>query len=41
VPEDHIVGKPLFIWLSVSPDSNPEVSTYRWNRLFKWVGDIK
>ena len=41
VPEDHIVGKPLFIWLSVSPDSNPEASTYRWNRLFKWVGDIK
>ena len=41
VPEDHIVGKPLFIWLSVSPDSNPEASTYRWNRLFKWVGGIK
>jgi signal peptidase I len=41
VPEDHIVGKPLFIWLSVSPDNNPEASTYRWNRLFKWVGNIK
>ncbi len=41
VPEDHVVGKPLFIWLSVSPDSNPEMPRYRWNRLFKWVGNIK
>ncbi len=41
VPEDHIVGKPLFIWLSISPDSNPEARTYRWDRLFKWVGNIK
>ena len=40
VPEDHIVGKPLFIWLSVSPDANPS-SRIRWNRLFKWVDDIK
>ncbi|MDO4994077.1 MAG: S26 family signal peptidase [Bacteroidales bacterium] len=41
VPEDHVVGKPLFIWLSVSPDTNPEMPTYRWNRLFKWVANIK
>ena len=41
VPEDHVVGKPLFIWLSVSPDTNPEAPTYRWNRLFKWVANIK
>lgn len=34
VPEDHIVGKPLFIWLSVSPDSNPAASTYRMGRVF-------
>ena len=40
VPEDHIVGKPLFVWLSVSPDANPK-SRIRWNRMFKWVGDIK
>lgn len=40
VPEDHIVGKPLFVWLSISPDSNPS-SRIRWNRLFKWVADIK
>ena len=40
VPEDHIVGKPLFIWMSISPDSNPKAPR-RWNRLFKWVGKIK
>ena len=40
VPEDHIVGKPLFIWLSISPDANPS-SRVRWNRMFKWVADIK
>ena len=40
VPEDHIVGKPLFIWLSISPDANPS-SRVRWNRIFKWVADIK
>ncbi len=41
VPEDHIVGKPLFVWLSISPDENPESTRIRWSRLFKWVGDIK
>jgi signal peptidase I len=41
VPEDHVVGKPLFIWLSISPDTNPEMPTYRWGRLFKWVGNIQ
>ena len=28
VPEDHIVGKPLFIWMSSGPDG------IRWNRIF-------
>lgn len=41
VPEDHIVGKPLVVWLSVSPDRNPESSGYRWSRLLKWVSGIK
>ena len=40
VPEDHIVGKPLFIWWSSDPDRHG-FSGIRWNRLFKWVGDIK
>jgi len=41
VPEDHVVGKPLFIWLSICPDTNPASSKIRWNRLFKWVDNIK
>lgn len=41
VPEDHIVGKPLLIWLSVSEDLNPKSSGIRWSRLFKYVGNIK
>jgi signal peptidase I len=40
VPEDHIVGKPLFIWWSSDPDHNG-FSGIRWNRLFKWVDNIK
>ena len=40
VPEDHIVGKPLFIWWSSDPDRKG-LSGIRWNRLFKWVEDIK
>jgi len=41
VPEDHIVGKPLFVWISVSPDQNPKTSHWRWGRIFKWVSGIK
>ena len=41
VPEDHIVGKPLFIWWSVCPDANPEADHIRWKRLFRWVDNIK
>ena len=42
VPEDHIVGKPLFIWLSLIYDRNGRWhGGVRWNRLFKWVDDIK
>jgi signal peptidase I len=40
VPEDHIVGKPLFIWWSSDPDRNG-LSGVRWNRLFRWVDNIK
>ena len=41
VPEDHVVGTPLFIWWSVCPDSNPKARHIRWNRIFNWVADIK
>ena len=40
VPEDHIVGKPIFVWWSTDPDRKG-LSGIRWNRLFKWVDDIK
>ena len=41
VPEDHIVGKPLFIFLSVASEEKTLgfIPKIRWNRMFKWVGD--
>ncbi len=41
VPEDHVVGKPLFVWLSLAPDYGLFDGKIRWSRLFKWVGDVK
>ena len=38
VPEDHIVGKPLVVWLSLDKDRSWFDGKIRWNRLFKWVG---
>jgi signal peptidase I len=40
VPEDHIVGKPIFIWWSSDPDRGG-ISGIRWSRLFRFVDDIK
>ena len=40
VPEDHIVGKPIFIWWSHNPDHSG-FSGIRWNRLFRFVDNIK
>lgn len=34
VPEDHVVGKPLFIWLSLDKDKGWFDGKIRWNRLF-------
>lgn len=36
VPEDHIVGKPIFIWMSLDKDKG----SVRWNRMFKMVSLI-
>ncbi len=33
VPEDHIVGKPLFIWMSLNAEGKG-LNKIRWNRLF-------
>jgi signal peptidase I len=40
VPEDHIVGKPIFIWWSSDPDRNG-FSGIRWNRIGNIVDNIK
>ena len=40
VPEDHIVGKPIFIWWSSDPDRGG-FSGIRWERLFRFVDNIK
>ena len=39
VPEDHIVGKPVFIWLSIDPNENWKNITkkIRWERMFTTV----
>ena len=39
VPEDHVVGKPLVVWLSLDKDKGWFNGKIRWNRLFKWVGN--
>lgn len=36
VPEDHIVGKALFIWMSTDSSAS-FLNTIRWNRLFKGI----
>lgn len=41
VPEDHIVGKPIFIWLSLDQDREWFDGKIRWSRLFKFVDSIK
>ncbi|MCD6555783.1 MAG: S26 family signal peptidase [Bacteroidales bacterium] len=35
VPEDHIVGKPIFIWMSMDKDKTIFTGKIRWNRLLK------
>ncbi len=37
VPEDHIVGKPLFVWISLDPDYGWFDGKFRWERLFKGI----
>ena len=41
VPEDHIVGKPILIWLSLDKDKGWFDGKIRWNRLFRWVDNYK
>ena len=39
VPEDHVVGKPIMVWLSLDKDRGWFDGKIRWNRLFKTVGN--
>jgi signal peptidase I len=36
VPEDHVVGKASFIWLSLDKDKS-FLDKIRWDRIFKWI----
>ena len=38
VPEDHIVGTPLFVWLSIDRERGWFDGRIRWNRFFKRAG---
>lgn len=37
VPEDHIVGKAVFVWLSLDPNKGWFDGKIRWNKLFRFV----
>ena len=37
VPENHVVGKPVFIWLSLDPNASG-FDKIRWDRMFTTVG---
>ena len=38
VPEDHIVGKAVFVWMSIDPVPADIWHKIRWNRLFRVIG---
>ncbi|MFN4146423.1 MAG: signal peptidase I [Runella sp.] len=37
VPADHIVGKAVFIWMSLDPNPKSILHKVRWNRLFRII----
>ena len=37
VPEDHVVGKPILVWLSLDKDRKLFDGGIRWNRMFRMV----
>nr|WP_208493196.1 signal peptidase I [Spirosoma utsteinense] len=37
VPEDHIVGKAVFVWMSLDPNPANVWNKIRWNRLFRII----
>ncbi len=41
VPEDHIVGKPIMVWLSLDKDRGWFSGKILWSRMFRWVDNIR
>lgn len=37
VPKDHIVGKAVFVWMSIDPDPTNFINKIRWERLFRII----
>ncbi|WP_373516111.1 signal peptidase I, partial [Persicitalea sp.] len=37
VPMDHIVGKAVFVWMSIDPNPTSAANKIRWNRLFRTI----
>jgi signal peptidase I len=37
VPKDHIVGKAVFVWMSIDPDPTSFFNKIRWDRLFRVI----
>ncbi|WP_439555521.1 signal peptidase I [Dyadobacter sp.] len=37
VPEDHIVGKAVFVWMSIDPNPTSFFNKIRWNRIFRVI----
>ncbi|GGB86814.1 signal peptidase I [Dyadobacter sediminis] len=37
VPKDHIVGKAVFVWMSIDPDPTNFFNKIRWERLFRVI----
>ena len=39
VPEDHIVGKPAFLWLSINSERPLTNGGIRWSRMMRLIHD--
>ena len=37
VPEDHVVGKAIFVWLSLDPNKGLTDGKIRWNKIFRII----
>ncbi|MCD4736260.1 MAG: signal peptidase I [Bacteroidales bacterium] len=37
VPEDHVVGKAVFVWLSLDPDKSLADGKIRWDKIFRVI----